>query len=248
MPLTHWIDETPSTFQLVDPSADEFTAWATLNQTAGRGRRGRTWQTHPGEALAASMIVRPTEAHSWLPLVAGLALTRALQPLVAHPVGVKWPNDVQIRLDGEPRKVSGILCELRDGVVVVGFGVNLVQTADALLPTAVSLRQAGASGEARELAEQVLEGMRTHLAELMTGLGTAQLRSEIEAACMTLGLEVRAELGADKDITGRALRLDSDGALVIATPSGEATVTAGDVVHLRPKAWQSPEATGNGAD
>ena len=200
-------------------------------------RRSRPARSHlavdPGESLAACVLVKPEQGMTWLPLAAGLALVRALRPLVAHPVGVKWPNDVQIEIDGEARKVAGILCEMRDGAVVVGFGVNLVQQADALLPTAVSLRQAGAEGEATALAERVLDDMRAHLRELAGQLGTPALREQIEAECLTLGLDVRAELPGDRMIRGRAVRLDDDGGLVIDTDAGETAVVAGDVVHLR---------------
>lgn len=239
VPEIRWIDETPSTFAEVDPVAPDWSAWATLNQTSGRGRRGRTWESRAGEALAACVLVRPETGHSWLPLAAGLALARTLRSLTAHPVGVKWPNDVQIEVDGQWRKVAGILCELRDGAVAVGFGVNLVQEADALLPTAVSLRQAGAEGDPEQLGEAVLTGVRTQLQGIVPQLGTAALREQIEGECSTIGLEVRADMGNEHEITGRALRLDDDGALVIATSVGERVVVAGDVVHLRPKAWQS---------
>ena len=248
LPAVHWLTQTPSTFGEVDPAAPEWSTWATLDQTAGRGRRGRSWQTHAGEALAACVLVRPNSGLSWLPLLAGLALARTLEPLVEHPVGVKWPNDVQINIAGQWRKVSGILCEFRDGAVAIGFGVNLVQSADALIDTAVSLRQAGAAGSALELAEGVLDGVRGQLVILAPGLGTDALREQIESACTTLGLEVRADLGQDRAITGRALRLDQDGGLIIATSQGEHTVVAGDVVHLRPQAWQSAEAQSDGAD
>ena len=245
---THMFDETPSTFQHADPSAAEWTIWATLNQTAGRGRRDRTWQSTPGQSLAACILAKPKRGMSWLPLAAGLALTRALQPLVAHPVGVKWPNDVQIQIDGEARKVAGILCEVRDGAVAVGFGVNLVQDSDALLPTAVSLRQAGADGDAAYLAERVLDDVRSQLQALSSELGTPGLRQQIEEACLTIGLDVRAELPGDRMIRGRALRLDDDGGLVISTDAGEKTVVAGDVVHLRPEAWQSARTGSEQAD
>ena len=101
---------------------------------------------------------------------------------------------------------------------------------------------------ADELAKTVIDGVRNHLACLVPKLGTDALREQIESACTTLGLQVRADLGQDQAITGRALRLDPDGGLIIATAEGERTVVAGDVVHLRPQAWQSAEAQSDGAD
>lgn len=105
-----------------------FSALLAENQTAGRGRLGRSWQTPPGQALTASLLLRPrvtADAVGWVTLLTGLAVCRAIAALPsseadipAPPVGTKWPNDVLIggapHLDGwgEGRKVAGILTEL----------------------------------------------------------------------------------------------------------------------------------------
>src|SRR5690606_5896272 len=95
--------------ELVKRAAD---AWphlsvvATASQTAGRGRLDRVWVAPPGQALAVSVLLRPSfplGAYGWLPLIAGLAMARAVDSFVQASVTVKWPNDVQI--DG--LKVSG---------------------------------------------------------------------------------------------------------------------------------------------
>ena len=130
LPQVQWLDSSPSTNsalrelvtrQALEAGADEVpegTLIATANQTAGRGRLGRGWETPPGTALAASMLIRPDAAFatgglgmSWLPLLAGSAITRALQPLFQDEdrepmrVGVKWPNDVHVR--GEEDAMAG---------------------------------------------------------------------------------------------------------------------------------------------
>ena len=94
-------------------------------QTAGRGRQGRTWTAPPGKALLYSAIVRPLdERHLALPLAVPLAVCAAaeeLQPGIE--CGVKWPNDVWL----EKRKLAGVLIEARpqDGWAVIGVGLNL---------------------------------------------------------------------------------------------------------------------------
>ena len=166
-----------------------------------------------------------------MPLVTGLALARTIDELVEATPAIKWPNDVMI--DG--RKISGILCELRGDVIVVGFGVNLVQRAEVLLETATSLRQEGGTGEAESLADAVLAGVVQRLRLLVPRLGTEALLQEVSEACSTLGQRVRAEMPDGTRIVGAAARLDADGGLVIATDAGERSVTAGDIVHLRPE-------------
>jgi BirA family biotin operon repressor/biotin-[acetyl-CoA-carboxylase] ligase len=123
----------------------EFTVHMTTSQTAGRGRLGRVWVAPPGQTLAASVLLKPRLANGrplpldrfgWLPLLAGLAMTRAVRAVLPGTrVALKWPNDVQV----EGKKVAGLLAELlpaADGVVI-GSGVNLAIPA-ADLPTPVS--------------------------------------------------------------------------------------------------------------
>ena len=119
----------------------DFSVLLTENQTAGRGRLDRQWVAQPGAALAVSVLLRPTEfgieSFGWLPLLAGLAMQRAVASLVDDTeVSLKWPNDVLVA--GE--KISGLLAEvLPDGKgVVIGAGLNLTQT-KAELPIEMSV-------------------------------------------------------------------------------------------------------------
>jgi BirA family biotin operon repressor/biotin-[acetyl-CoA-carboxylase] ligase len=107
-------------------------------QSAGRGRQGRTWTAAPGDALLMSLIVR--DVRPLLPLAAAVAVCEAVQPLEAR---IKWPNDVWI----DRRKVAGILLEGRpqEGWAVIGIGLN-VRTREfppELRETATSLALAG---------------------------------------------------------------------------------------------------------
>ena len=99
----HWFDEVSSTNATLeamwrdDPQLAHETLVVTANQTAGRGRQGRGWDTTPGKALAASMLVRGFRGMSptWLPLLVGSAVARATQPwFPSTRIAVKWPNDV----------------------------------------------------------------------------------------------------------------------------------------------------------
>jgi BirA family biotin operon repressor/biotin-[acetyl-CoA-carboxylase] ligase len=94
-------------------------------QTAGRGRQGRSWTAPPGAALLYSAILRPLgPRHSLLPLAVPLAVCEVAERLrPGVECKVKWPNDVH--LDG--RKLAGILIEARpqDGWAVLGIGLNL---------------------------------------------------------------------------------------------------------------------------
>ena len=121
-------------------------------QTAGRGRQGRSWATPAGTALAVSTIVR--EPPPLLTLAAGLAVADVAAALDAagREPRIKWPNDVL--LDG--RKVSGILAEgrLQDGWAVLGIGINVAIRQEQLPPELA--QRATTLGREPEAVEEAL--------------------------------------------------------------------------------------------
>jgi BirA family transcriptional regulator, biotin operon repressor / biotin---[acetyl-CoA-carboxylase] ligase len=105
--------------------AAEGAVLAAEHQTRGRGRQGRTWTTAPGTALTFSVLLRPDgvppAARGWLPLLAGVAVARAVTSATGVQVSLKWPNDV---LAGGA-KLAGILAEQAGSAVVIGTGINV---------------------------------------------------------------------------------------------------------------------------
>jgi BirA family biotin operon repressor/biotin-[acetyl-CoA-carboxylase] ligase len=236
----------------------DFTVVVSPHQTAGRGRLGRVWVSPPGATLAISVLVAPGESGAplsleqfgWFPLIAGVAMARAVKaalpaaPPPAAPtpaVGLKWPNDVQIA----GAKVSGILTELVGGAgpLIIGAGVNLDMRADQLpVPTATSLAIAGATRDGDDLADLVVTEFVTQLRALTAAFiahaGDA-VASGVAAAvtelCTTIGAQVRVEFPDGRAMIGRATGIDSTGRLLVRNPDGGAivAVAAGDVTHLR---------------
>lgn len=207
--------------------------WA-LAQSAGRGRRGRPWQSPPGN-LYASLLLRPlglAAQAAQLGFVAALGLGDALEPLLprGHDLRFKWPNDVL--LDGG--KLAGILLESetaagdRVAFVVIGVGVNLVTSpADAEFP-AMSLAAAGVPNVTPGL---LLEAFAPHfeswhrrwLAE-----GFAPVRGAWLARASGLGEAVRVRLER-ATLLGRFLDLDEEGALLLEGEDGRRRIAAGEV-------------------
>jgi BirA family biotin operon repressor/biotin-[acetyl-CoA-carboxylase] ligase len=248
-----FLDEVGSTNDVLRARAGsdpEFSVVVTTSQTAGRGRLGRAWVAPPGRTLAASVLLKPGEAHldrlGWLPLLAGLAMTRAVSALVAagsepaHEVSLKWPNDVHI--DG--LKVSGILTEfVPPAAVVVGAGLNLEMTADELpTPQATSLTLNGVQLHGAELVDAALAAFLSELraqydSYLAHGAdATASgLRDSVVSACSTIGRAVRVELPGAPDLYGTAEGIDDTGRLLVARDGDRRlqAVAAGDVTHLR---------------
>jgi len=115
----------PSTQELLGGDMPDGAVAVCDEQTAGRGRQGRTWASPPGTAILFSILLRPPPERvvSQLSLVAGTAVAEAIEAAVGLAVQVKWPNDVMLNR----RKVAGILAEASDGRVVLGIGVNVNQ-------------------------------------------------------------------------------------------------------------------------
>jgi BirA family transcriptional regulator, biotin operon repressor / biotin---[acetyl-CoA-carboxylase] ligase len=219
-----WFERTDSTnrylLECAAAGAPEGVVAVADEQTAGRGRLGRTWVAPAGSALLVSALLRPglpAERTHLVTLAAGLAALDALDALSPVRAGLKWPNDVVV----DDRKLAGILAEADGaGAVVVGMGCNVQPAA---LP-----------GELREIATAIevdraqllvawLRAYDARLAALDAVVADAVTRSA------TLGRRVRVELSDFTSFEGTATDLTAEGFLVV---DGR-VVSAGDVVHLR---------------
>lgn len=242
-------------------------------QTAGRGRLDRTWQSRSGETLVASLVAAvPARmlvelGGGWLTSACGLACLDGLRAVLRQSgldstvefpdiessglslvLGLKWPND----LFCGGKKLGGILCELVPGAlapngedfacVVLGIGINLLTPAERLpLATATSLAvelgpAAGALPAFAYLREDLLTSIARGLGQLLGELvahpakTTEALLLRLREESCTLGKRVEVNCGGDRRVTGVALDILPDTALLVRTDAGEELpITAGDV-------------------
>ncbi len=209
------------------------------HQTAGRGRRDRSWSAPPAAALLASVLLRPrvpVEQRHLVTVAAGLAAVEAVAASTGVRPGLKWPNDV---VAGEPeRKLAGILAEVGPGdAVVLGVGLNLRGAAvdPAVRHLAVAVDELGGRPTSRpDLLVAFLRRLEGALGLLEVLDGTVELLRRYRDDCVTIGRPVRVELAGTDPLVGTAVGVPDDGRLVVESPGGAlAAVTAGDVVHLR---------------
>ena len=124
--------------------APEGLVLAAEEQTAGRGRLGRTWLSPPRAALTFSVLLRPAGVpparRGWLPLLAGVATATAVRHVSGLDARLKWPNDLVLG----PRKLAGILAEQSGDAVIVGIGVNVSATRAELPVTGAAALPAAA--------------------------------------------------------------------------------------------------------
>lgn len=206
-------------------------------QSAGRGRRGRTWLSAPETSLTFSLLWRftgPATQLAGLSLAIGVALAQALESLGAVGVRLKWPNDVLLeKPEGTFAKLAGILIELsgdrRGTQAVIGIGINLAAPPEDLPQPAAGLAEAlGGVPERHAVLAAVLAGLATVLDRFAAG-GFAALQSDWQRRHAWQGRPVRLSEGESVEGEGICLGVDSEGALLVETPVCVKRFFAGDL-------------------
>ena len=205
--------------------------WITaMRQSAGRGRRGRTWVSEPGNLYASLLLTDPAppEHAAELSFVAALAAHDAIAgriPGVAGRLKLKWPNDLLI----DRNKCVGILVEGEGAAIALGIGVNCSHhPADTAYP-ATDLAAAGLRVTPERLFEALSTAMLARLAQWRRGASFAAIRTDWLDRAFRLGEEIHVALdGAER--SGRFETVDGRGHLVLRHADGTAeTIAAGDV-------------------
>ena len=207
-------------------------------QSAGRGRRGRTWVAAPGGAICLSLnwtFPAVPEDLGALGLVIGVCVLRALRGLGVQGLQLKWPND----LLAQGKKLGGVLIELRaetagPAFVVIGIGLNVALGDDALKEIAASgiaatdLRSAGLAGAGRNavaaavIGQCVLGLLQFEQGSLKPFIGDWRQADALEGKAVNVS-------GADGVASGMARGIDVHGALLLETRAGVQRFIAGDV-------------------
>ena len=215
-----------------EAGAPEGTVVIAEEQTAGRGRMGRSWVSPPGVNLYFTIVLRPTLAHlRHLPVITPLAVCLAIEETTQLVPRIKWPNDVLI--DG--KKVCGILpeSELADDEVLyalVGPGINVNLDASAheeIRDIATSLAEQAGHEVSREA---VLAATLNHFEALYEAARRGEVVSTgWKQRLDTLGKAVRVLTAAGIE-EGVAVDADADGALILRLDDGShVRVDAGEV-------------------
>jgi BirA family transcriptional regulator, biotin operon repressor / biotin---[acetyl-CoA-carboxylase] ligase len=225
--------------RLADSGAPEGLLVVAEEQTAGRGRTGRTWITPLGQALAISLILRPAnlplEQATRLTMLAGVAVCQAVEQACALHPQLKWPNDVLL----SGKKVAGLLLEtalqgdqLDYAVLGLGLNVNFAPPAGTVDFPATSLQaEAGTEFDRMPLLRAILEQL-----EALYPLVSAPNQALYQAYSARLAMvgEPIVVRTAEGDQAGRLEGVTPDGALLLKQADGQTLkLLAGDV-RLRP--------------
>jgi BirA family biotin operon repressor/biotin-[acetyl-CoA-carboxylase] ligase len=210
--------------------------WITsLSQTAGRGRRGSTWVSPPGNLYATLLLAEPSapEHAPQLSFVAALALHDALvqcAPQLAPKLKVKWPNDLLLGAT----KLAGILIEGESEPVfsvAIGIGVNCASHPEDTPFPATNLAAVGATVTPDSVFAALSAAMPQRLAQWRRGEGFSGIRADWLSRAAGLGQDIRVRL-PEREVCGRFQGLDEVGRLLVQQGDGMTAVAAGEVFGL----------------
>jgi BirA family biotin operon repressor/biotin-[acetyl-CoA-carboxylase] ligase len=237
----HYFDEVGSTqkvaAEMVEAGAAPGTVVIAEQQTAGRGRLGRTWHSPPGLNLYATFILRPRMPIAEVPrlsLVAGVAVADTLATVAPGMVALKWPNDVWLK----GRKAGGIIAEaIADSAqnllcVLLGIGLNLnlaiYDIPEELRDKATSVRIAtGHRCDRIAIAATLFNRLNSRYMEAEAH-GFAAMRPDYERYFALTGKKVTVSDGTTQ-VSGCVTGVDAEGALMLETNQGVQRILAGEV-------------------
>ncbi len=229
----HYFDSIDSTNKFLRQAAargaPEGTVVLAEEQTAGRGRLNRTWESLPGVGIHLSLLLRPPAPagplylYTFLPAVAA---ARALRAVSGLPVFIQWPNDVMLR----GRKLAGVLSEARSSQgqlreIIVGVGMNVNHTpADlpaSLRETATSLAMASGRTFSRAAVVRAYLGEMDRGYEALRQKRGGEVLEAWKRLCPShLGKPVRVQGGSAGTVRGCTRGVDEDGALLVEREDG----------------------------
>jgi BirA family transcriptional regulator, biotin operon repressor / biotin---[acetyl-CoA-carboxylase] ligase len=201
-------------------------------QTAGRGRQGRSWSAPRGRGLTLSVVWKPACGFELLPLAAAVAVCEACEQVAPVRCRIKWPNDIWI---GE-RKLAGILIESRpqEHWAVIGIGVNVDTDRSELDPdlreTATSLRiETGGGVDRARMLGKLVEALAARLRDLERD--AAGVLADYRRRDLLSGRRIDWASG-ERRLSGEARGIDEDGNLVVFTEEDERLTLSAGEVHL----------------
>jgi BirA family biotin operon repressor/biotin-[acetyl-CoA-carboxylase] ligase len=222
----------------------EGTVVITEMQTAGRGRRGRSWFSPAVTGIYFSIILRPVmplKEISRLSLVTAAAVAETLETELNLPARIKWPNDILIN----SRKIAGILSEAvtdMDGVeyIIIGVGLNTNNSIqsfpdDFRIPATSALIECTRPASRSKLLQSLLKNLENRYFQLLDG-DFAGILDKVKRMSMVIGQNLKLDT-INGFIIGQAIDINTDGFLVVRDQSGTIhTIMSGEISILPPAA------------
>jgi len=227
--------------RLAENGALEGTVVIAEQQSSGRGRLGRRWESPFGVNIYCSVILRPEipiQKAPQLTFLSAVAVAETLNKNCSLSAEVKWPNDILVK----GAKISGLLNEMsaeteKIHFVILGIGINLNMTADQFpdelnYPATSALIETGKTIDRQQFLQTFLQYLDSYYAEFLER-GFAPIRRRWESLSGIMNLQVEVDQGGEK-LQGTVVGLDSEGALRLQLEGGQIkTILTGDVRLVR---------------
>ena len=240
----YYFDETDSTNtyakRLGEGDAPHGTLVVADMQSAGKGRRGRGWDSPSGSSIYMTILLKPEDLEpnqaSMLTLVAAWAVAGGISEQTGLPAKIKWPNDIVVN----GKKVCGILTEMSTEIehinyIVCGIGINVNMTSfpEEIQTTATSLcLETGQQVRRSTLIASIMRQFEKGYQIFMQTRNLEGLQEAYNALLVNCGREVRI-LGAKEQYTGKALGINPQGELLVEREDGTVEAVASGEVSVR---------------
>ena len=190
-------------------------------QTAGRGRRGNTWISNPGESITCSIIIKDEDDSlvKKLPLISGIAIIKGIKQLTKLDCNLKWPNDILL----DSKKIGGILIEKKDSHFIIGIGLNVNESElDKSIENSTSIRlELGRTVQ----REPLLAFIFNHF-ETLLGNNLSSIINEWESLCLHMDRMVKFHQ-SNQLMSVTFLGLNENGEANIQTDDGKKIINSG---------------------
>ncbi|XRO75319.1 biotin--[acetyl-CoA-carboxylase] ligase [Methanocaldococcus sp. 28A] len=204
-------------------------------QNNGKGRWGRVWYSDEG-GLYFSIVLDSKEYNpKVVNLLIPICIIESLENYVDKELGIKFPNDIMIKVNDNYKKLGGILTELTDDYMIIGIGININnKIRDEIREIAVSLKEiTGKELDKVKIFNDFLKKFEYYLEKLKNKeIDDYEILKKYKKYSITIGKLVKIFLSNNEVITGKVYDIDFDG-IILGTENGIEKIPSGICIHVR---------------
>ncbi|XRP97286.1 biotin--[acetyl-CoA-carboxylase] ligase [Methanocaldococcus sp. 16A] len=204
-------------------------------QNNGKGRWGRVWYSDEG-GLYFSIVLDSKEYNpKVVNLLVPICIIESLENYVDKELGIKFPNDIMIKVNDNYKKLGGILTELTDDYMIIGIGINVNnKIRNEIREIAISLKEiTGKELDKVEIFNDFLKTFESYLEKLKNKeIDDYEILKKYKKSSITIGKHVKIFLSNNEVITGKVYDIDFDG-IVLGTENGIERIPSGICIHVR---------------
>ncbi|ADC68843.1 biotin/acetyl-CoA-carboxylase ligase [Methanocaldococcus sp. FS406-22] len=204
-------------------------------QNNGKGRWGRVWYSDEGGMYFSIVLDSKLYNPKVVNLLVPICIIETLKNYVDKELGIKFPNDIMVKVDGGYKKLGGILAELTDDYMIIGIGINVNnQIRNEIREIAISLKEiVGKELDKVEIFNDFLKTFESYLEKLKNKeIDDYEILKKYKKYSITIGKQVKIFLSNNEVITGKVYDIDFDG-IVLGTEEGIERIPSGICIHVR---------------